>query len=514
MVVGLPFSMLLMSLSQFFIGGNWIIEGDYTNKWKRFRSNKAAILLTSLFLIYLPTVIWSSNVDESLKMLRINLPLLIFPFVMGSSNPLPASWYYGLIRIFILAVFLAALTCSIVGVPQWIDGSLTDIRHISLFISHIRFALLIVFAIFLSGWIVLYKPFQIKQTERIVYLFAIAGLLVFMVVLQSLNGFAVMFLVGIGWLFVEVKQKLKPLYTKVIACALLAAFLLAAGFLLKTWNDYFTPARIFSTKLAETTKAGNPYTHNLELIENGSYIHAFVCEAELRSEWPKFSKIPLDGFDLKGHPILQTLIRYLNSKDLTKDSVGIHSLSGEDFQHIEKGMANYKYAGLWGLRMRFYQLMYEYAFYQTGSKNASGHTLLMKLEFWKAGVNIACNNPWLGVGIGDVPDAFKSYYTKTNSWLSKDWRLTCHNQYVYFAVAGGFIMLLAYLWIFTRVLKMMWKRTILPFKLFIGIISVAMLTEDMLTTQAGVSLVAFFFSFFVLGNFKIEPSHEKIQSEV
>jgi hypothetical protein len=59
MVVGLPFSMLLMSLSQFFIGGNWILEGDYVNKWKRFRSNKVAILLTCLFLIYLPTLIWS-----------------------------------------------------------------------------------------------------------------------------------------------------------------------------------------------------------------------------------------------------------------------------------------------------------------------------------------------------------------------------------------------------------------------------------------------------------------------
>jgi O-antigen ligase len=133
----------------------------------------------------------------------------------------------------------------------------------------------------------------------------------------------------------------------------------------------------------------------------------------------------------------------------------------------------------------------------------------MKFEFWKAGANIAFENPWLGVGIGDVPDEFSAYYTRTDSWLSNEWRLTCHNQYLYFAVAGGFIMLILFLILFILPLKIMWNRTILPFKLFIGIISVAMLTEDMLTTQAGVSLVAFFFSFFVFGNFKLEDSHGK-----
>jgi hypothetical protein len=63
-----------------------------------------------------------------------------------------------------------------------------------------------------------------------------------------------------------------------------------------------------------------------------------------------------------------------------------------------------------------------------------------------------------------------------------------------------------FLIIFISVLKISWNRTVLPFKLFIGIVSVAMLTEDMLTTQAGVSLVAFFLSIFVLGNFRVETS--------
>jgi hypothetical protein len=503
--------MLLMSLSQFFIGGNWILEGDYRSKWKRFRSNKIAMLLTGLFLIYLPTVFWSSNVEESLKIMRINLPLLIFPFVMGSSEPLPATWYFGLIRAFIASVFLAALVCTFVGLPQWLNGSLTDIRHISLFISHIRFALLIVFAIFLSIWILLYKPFRMGTPERIAYFIVIVGLLLFMVVLQSLNGFAVLLLGGILWSLLEVKRKLNRTVSLALATLLSLTFLFLGGMLVNSWNSYFTPAAIYNTQLPELSKSGNRYNHTLDLIENGHYINAFVCPSELLTEWPKHSDIPLEGFDLKGHPIKQTLIRYLNSKGLSKDSGGIRQLNTADIQNIEKGIANVKYAGLWGLRMRFYQLMYEYSFYRAGGTNASGHTLLMKFEFWKAGLNIAMKNPWLGVGIGDVPDEFKSYYQNTNSWLSSEWRMTCHNQYLYFAIAGGIPMLFLFLYFLLTPVAMLWAKAIIPFRLFIGIVLLSMVTEDMLTTQAGVSLVAFFLSFFSFGRF-VSPNKEKPSS--
>jgi O-antigen ligase len=161
--------------------------------------------------------------------------------------------------------------------------------------------------------------------------------------------------------------------------------------------------------------------------------------------------------------------------------------------------------------MRFYQLMYEYSFYRAGGTNASGHTLLMKFEFWKAGLSIAMSNPWLGVGIGDVPDEFKSYYQKTNSWLSSEWRMTCHNQYLYFAIAGGIPMLFLFLYFLLTPVAMLWAKAIIPFRLFIGIVLLSMVTEDMLTTQAGVSLVAFFLSFFSFGRF-VSPNKEKPSS--
>jgi hypothetical protein len=509
MVVGLPFSMLLMSLSQFFIGGNWILEGDYASKWKLFRSNKKAQLLTGLFLIYLPTVLWSADTNEALKMLRINLPLLIFPFVMGSSKPLPTSWYFALIRIFIASVLLAVIVCSAIGLPQWVNGTLTDIRHISLFISHIRFALLIVFAIFLSVWIVLYRPFKISQFERMGYWLVIVALSFFMVILQSLNGFFVLLSVGLIWGIVELNRRFRSPWTIVFPACIAGLASLTVLLLLQTWNNYFTPDTVYSSPLPTRTLNGSVYAHHFDLIENGHYINTFLCEEELKSEWPKYSRISIDSIDSKGHPIQKTLIRYLNSKGLTKDSLGLSRLTKEDFQNIEKGLANVKYSGLWGLRMRFYQLMFEYSFYRAGGENASGHSLLMKLEFWNAGLNILLSNPLTGVGIGDVPITFKQYYQTTNSWLTQEWWMTCHNQYLYMAVAGGIPLVILFLFFFLFPAKLIWKVSVLPFKLFIGIALLAMITEDMLTTQAGVSFIAFFYSFFAFGAF----SSHQLQTE-
>ena len=510
MVVGLPFSMLLMSLSQFFIGGNWILEGDYTVKWKRFRSNKIAIMLCCLFLLYLPTTLWSSNADESLKVLRINLPLLIFPCVIGSSKPLPSGWYFNLMRVFVASVVLSTVVCAAIGLPQWINGTLNDIRHISLFISHIRFALLIVLAIFLCIWMVFYQPFRLAPIERVAYILAIIWCLFFMVILQSLNGFIVLLGVGLLWLVVETKKKLSAKTSFILTALCFAAITVSALLLVQTWKSYFTPATIYNGALPERSRAGNLYRHQLDLIENGYYINSFVCETELHAGWASCSNYGLDSSDLKGHSIKTTLIRYLNSKGLSKDAEGIKQLTKTDIQNIENGIANVKYAGLWGLRMRFYQLMYEYSFYQQGGKNASGHSLLMKWEFWKTGLNILLENPIMGVGIGDVPDAFRAYYQKNNTWLTQDWWMTCHNQYLYFGVAGGIPLLILFLFFFLTPAFKIWRTSILPFKLFLGISLLAMTTEDMLTTQAGVSFIAFFYSFFAFSRFSKEEAQNAV----
>jgi hypothetical protein len=503
MVAGLPFSMLLMSLSQFFIGGNWILEGNYLAKWNQFRRNKKAILLCSIFLMLIPGMLYSHNLDEGLKLLRLNLPFLIFPFVLSSSAPLQLSWYKLLIKLGVLSVFLATVTCAIIGLPRWLDGSLSDIRQISLFISHIRFSLLIVFSALLICWLLMQKNNWLSAFEKVAAVIILVWLLVFLFILQSLTGLIILVIVAGFWALIELRRRLKPVFVVSIYALTVLLVIGIVASVVNAYENYITPAEEYYKPKPLLTKNGNPYSHNYSIIENSHFVFANVCSSELRSAWKKRTNYPIDSLDGKSNPVYITLVRFLNSKGLHKDAEGVKALSDNEIRYIQQGIANVNYTGLWGIRMRFYQLLWEVDYYRRDGANASGHSLLMKLEFWRNSVQIIKSHPLLGVGIGDVSDAFKLQYSTSKTWLDKVWWMNSHNQFLYIAVASGIPGLIVFLVCFFAPALKKEKVRNTPFILFFCIALISMLTEDTLTTQAGVSFVAFYYALFLFSRPKI-----------
>ena len=497
MVAGLPFSLLLMSLSQFFIGGNWILEGEYAEKWARFKSNRSAWLLCALFLMLLPGMLWTENLNDGFKLIRINLPFLIYPFVLASVPPLKKSWYELLLKLSLLAVFLATLACTFIGLPRWLNGELSDIRNISLFISHIRFALLIALAILIGMWMLSSKAIALSKPERGFLLVMILWMTAFLFILQSLTGLGILLTIALGWGIYTVWKKYS-LRTALLIYAI--PVIVVAGITwqgISAWKNYKTPDAIYASPAPDTTIRGNPYTHALTVLENGHYVLSYVCEQELRQEWKKRSTLNLDSTDKKGHSAYFTLIRFLNSKGLKKDADGVKALSQREVRYIEQGVANVNYTGLWGIRMRFYQLLWELDYRQRDGSKPVGHTIMMKLEFWKNARLIVNENPFAGVGTGDVSDSFKKAYQQNASWLDPQWWMTAHNHYLYTAVALGIPGLLFFLYCFFVPYLRSRKDKYIPLRLFFIIAVISMLTEDTLTTQAGVSFVAFYYCFFL-----------------
>jgi len=497
MVVGLPFSVFLMSLSQFWIGGNWILEGRYKEKIRSYTSNKNALFLSSILFILIPGMLYTSDMAEGWKLVRINLPFFIFPFVLCSTPALPRLWYNLLIRIFIFSVFLASIVCSVIQLPLWLNGELSDIRQISIFISHIRFSLLICLAILTGLWLVVKKPFKISTIEANLIILAIIWLTTFLFILQSLTGIALLItlttitFISASWKFLPRKL---ALFTTALPFILI---IVIAYFSFLAWKEYTTPAPIYRQALESHTARGNPYTHQFSTLENGHYIQSYICQEELAMAWKKRSDLHFDSTDFKGHPVSMTLIRYLNSKGLKKDYEAVQSLTNEEIRYIENGVANINYTGFWGIRMRFYQLMWEIDYYRRDAKSPQGHTLMTKVEFWKHGFYIVLKHPILGVGTGDVPREFKNSYESNNTWLSKQWWLTSHNYYLYIAVALGIpgLVLFTYFFMYPFFKQKGWKYY--PFLIFFCISSLSMLTEDTLNTQAGVSFIVFFYCLFL-----------------
>jgi O-antigen ligase len=195
-------------------------------------------------------------------------------------------------------------------------------------------------------------------------------------------------------------------------------------------------------------------------------------------------------------------LRYLASKEFTKDSVGVNSLKNEEINLIENGNTNFKYTINSGLTGKWRELVYEYYSYKRG-ENPSGHSLTMRLEFWKNASYVIYQNAFFGVGTGDILNSFNVMYNETNSKLDPVWRLRCHNQYLAIGVAFGFLGLFIFLiYLFYPAFKLRKKLHYLYWPFFL-IALLSFITEDTLETQSGVTFFIFFQALFLwLASFK------------
>jgi hypothetical protein len=217
---------------------------------------------------------------------------------------------------------------------------------------------------------------------------------------------------------------------------------------------------------------------------------------EVEEAWNQRSSIKFKDKDLKGNVLWSTLIRFLASKGLNKDAAAVNSLTVEDVSAVERGVPNVDYKDISSLKGRIREIMWEIDLYKkTG--DANGHSLTQRFEYWKTACIIINENLLLGVGTGDVPNAFNEAYIQSNSSLFQEWRLRAHNQYLSITVGMGMIGLLWFLiTLFYPMFKLGMQFNYLYMTFFI-ISLVSFFTEDTLETQAGVTFFAFFNSFFL-----------------
>jgi O-antigen ligase len=119
---------------------------------------------------------------------------------------------------------------------------------------------------------------------------------------------------------------------------------------------------------------------------------------------------------------------------------------------------------------------------------------------------IIAQHPVIGIGTGDLPQAFEDQYKKMNSNLSTQNRLRSHNQYLSIAVAFGviglawFVFVMFYPGIITRNFNNYF------YVIFWIIFMASMLTEDTIESQEGVTFYALFTALMLLGREKTESS--------
>jgi len=486
MAIGLPVSEFLMSLSFMILALAWLINGPKKTQWNAVKNNKLVWTGLILFLIPLVSFLWSENEGYALHDLRIKLPLLLIPFFIASYE-LKERNFFILLALLIGSTFVGSIILYI-NYHYFQSDKHQDLREISIFISHIRFSLILDICIY----ILIYAAIKWRNKYSIIAILMAMWFIYFIFFLGSGNGFIallVIFIFGIALLLFKSPYK-KLSYTIGLLFFAFSAYILYLSN--HSYRSHFVVKNESYNDSKKVVKKGSDYfsLSNDKQLENGYYIWRNISNPELEKEWkaicsPEFIEVDASGQDIEG-----TLIRYLTSKALTKDSAGVHQLAKQDIENIQNGNYNYQQNEWNNLELRidqlFYQLMAYYYQNDPGNK-----PFLQRVYYWRAAIEIIASNPFYGVGVGDIQVEFNKYFASEVKELDQKYWHHTHNQYLTYFVISGIFGFLAFLWAVFYPLSMYIKRnSILALAQIVLLFS--FLSEDTLETQAGVTLYVLF----------------------
>lgn len=372
LVVGVALSNVLMSIGAIWIAANWLIEADFRNCSMRAKKSPEVWLIIGLVVYLIISLLWSDDLAYGAKDLRVKLPLLAIPLALGLGKPLESKIVYFLFYIFIAVVCLTA-SWNFISYNYLSDGT-GDIREMSKFISQIRFATLVNLAIFITV--------MLWFEERLKFFIAIPiiiGLVFYTLKAQVLNGYLLLVVLSLYTVLYIIRKlelkKVKWLFGLLLV-SLIAAIIVIVSGALKTYRG-LDPTPFENLELY--SQNGEPYFHDttIKQTENGHYIWLYVAQQELESAWNRRSTIDYDSVDQKGQPMFGTVMRYMTSKNLRKDSVGVYSLSEEEIRQIEKGKTSVNMNN--GLVAKIHSFLFEYEMYQGGG-DPNGFSLLQRIE--------------------------------------------------------------------------------------------------------------------------------------
>lgn len=530
----LPFSKIVVSIGQMVLAGTWIVEQFDAPRWLgffrtrslsgillsvipytiyegfrgiikgfgKFFRNKPALIFASILLFHIIGLFFTCDFDYALKDLRTKLPLLLFPLFIATSPPFGKKAFHRFILFFVLALLVA----TIINTWKATHIQFVDIREIARSVSHIIFGLLLTLGIFVLGFFT-FKRRVVPPWAKVICLLLLTWFLVYLVFTKSMTGLIVLLIT----LMVQIPViilRMKNRWLKAGLVLIILALPVAAGFYLREMvKDYYQVKPVDYRTLEQVTSRGNRYVHNVfnYQTENGNRLWLYVQWDELRASWNRRSSIDFDSLDMKKQPVAFTLVRFLTSKGFRKDADAVDRLTPDEITAIEKGEANYIFMKEFRIRGWVYEFLMGYDNYrQTG--NATGSSMMQRLEYWKASLGIIERNWLTGVGTGDMNIAFEQQYIRMHSKLAPDQRWRSHNQFLSIFVGFGIFGLAWFLFAIFYPPFMLKRYDDYFFLVFFIIALLSMMTEDTIESQMGVTFFAFFYSFFLFARREKEPA--------
>jgi len=483
--LGMIYSKALMSIGVMTLILNLLIIADFKNYYNKLKHSKPFIYLLSFFIIYLLSFIWSDDLKYALHDFKIKLPFLAL-IVIGIVHPLKLKEIHFIFGILLIALLSSSVINFGLYHNWWNENKYEDIRQMSHFGSHIRYGILISLAVGICLYLI---PHYKKLTFPLIML--ILWFSFYTYISQVLSG-TIALLIIFSFYFLNILRKKNSLLFGLFSVTLVTFFIGIIYYLIPSNNK-----TINLNNLPKYTKEGNLYTNDPMIRYDQSSFYFTICDVEIKREWEKNSQIKYEAKDKKTQEIRYTILRYLDSKELSKDAEGIRRLDKEDISNIENGIASITELET-GLVARLHSLKYQLENY----KNPNGHSFLQRLVYWENGWEIIKSNWIFGVGAGDNQLVFDEQYDKVNSILYPENRLRAHNQFLTILISLGIIGFVPFILFFISLIKTYYKEKSLFGIIILSVIIVTSLFEDTLETQLGVIYSGYFISLILSYNSK------------
>lgn len=475
--IGMPSTKVLMSIGLVIAIANWLIEGNWKEKWKLITTSNLLKALIVFYLLLIVGLIWSWDIAQGIKDIKSRLPLLALPLIAGTGVAMSSKQWLTLSKLFIASLFLTSVFNVLYYNQFFVKHTNYDIRGLSYFASHIRYGLLIVIGFTWAIWL------QLKAKEFHLLLSGLAlWFFWYNLYSQVLSAIVAMFIV-LFVLSAWVLYRWKPIASYVLLA--LTLFISGALFFKLLQLDH---EQLDCSKLPKFTALGHEYNHECDAFSeiNGKTILAYYSESELNEVWSQRSSIDFMGEDKNGEMLRMTVARYMTAKGLTKDAKGFKQLTAEDIENIENGYTYPEQKNEF-LMPRINGIKYQLL----NNHDPNGHSLLQRIEHWKAAIHILKKNGIIGVGTGGNQKAFDLAYEELNSPLSLENRHRSHNMFLTYTISYGIFGLLAFLVLLLLIFKIAKQENLFSVLVFLIIFS-SFFTEDTLETQLGVTIFGFF----------------------
>ena len=210
LAVSLTLSVFATSVFQILMAINWLAEGQLAGKFRSLLRKKSLLLVLSLYVVFLLGFLNSANYVSGLHDLRIKLPLLVLPLIIGTSGSL-SHRQVRMILLFFTAGLLVNTFVSSAILFGLVNHPISDIRQISVFIDHIRFSLMIDIGIFSLAWMLSERDNEMGSRVKLLLAIALCWLIIFQFLLRSYSGILIFFITGFFLFLANMNRIRNPL---------------------------------------------------------------------------------------------------------------------------------------------------------------------------------------------------------------------------------------------------------------------------------------------------------------